>query len=53
METSPRRIERGDWGRNGEGMDGGEFQEGENGWLSKSHLGSDSSAGLVLMHVFF
>jgi len=34
-------------------MNGREFKEGENGWLSQSHLGSDSSARLVLMHGFF
>jgi len=38
MEASPRRVERGDWGRNGEEMEGVEDEEGENGWLSQLHL---------------
>ena len=38
METSPRRIERGEWGRNGERMKGVEDEEGEHGWLSQLQL---------------
>jgi len=46
METSPRRVERRKGGRNGEGMEDTEDEEGENGWLSLA-LEPDTSARAV------